>query len=87
VSAISQAVASGDQLLAHSAGPACSEKAWPYYESNCVRDLRRSRRRRRYASGLPIDFLPIPLSLALIADSGAVAVNLASTCQPKTRRL
>jgi hypothetical protein len=42
VTAISQAAASGDQLLTRSAGSGCSEKAWPYYESSCVRDLRQS---------------------------------------------
>jgi len=42
VTAIAQAAASGDQLLTRSPGSGCSEKAWPYYESGCVRDLRQA---------------------------------------------
>jgi hypothetical protein len=42
VTAVSQAAASANQLLTRSPGSGCSEKAWPYYESNCVRDLRQS---------------------------------------------
>lgn len=42
VTAISQAAASNDQSPGHSIGARCSEKAWPYYESGCVRDLRQS---------------------------------------------
>lgn len=41
VTAISQAAASL-QSPNRSVGSGCSEKAWPYYESNCVRDLRQS---------------------------------------------
>ena len=41
VTAISQAAA-GHQSPNHSVGSGCGEKAWPYYESKCVRDLRQS---------------------------------------------
>ena len=61
VTAISQAAASGDQLLARSAGSGCSEKAWPYYESNCVRDLRQSTGRAKAVRIVPTDRLtPTP---------------------------
>ena len=58
VTAISQAAASGDQLLNHSVGSGCSEKAWPYYESNCVRDLRQSTGRARAVRIVSTDRLP-----------------------------
>ena len=30
--------AKGDRLNIRPVGPACSQRAWPYYESNCIRD-------------------------------------------------
>jgi hypothetical protein len=58
VTAISQAAAGGDQPLNHSVGSGCSEKAWPYYESNCVRDLRQSIGRARVVRIVSTDRLP-----------------------------
>ncbi len=34
------AVVSGDQLDRRPIGPQCSQRAWPYYEADCLRDLR-----------------------------------------------
>jgi hypothetical protein len=31
-------VAKGDRLDYRPLGPACSQQAWPYYETNCLRD-------------------------------------------------
>jgi hypothetical protein len=28
----------GDRLDVRTYGPACSERGWPYYETNCLRD-------------------------------------------------
>jgi hypothetical protein len=56
VRAISQAAASGAHLGL--LGPACSEKAWPYYENNCVRDLRQSTGRARAVRIVSTDRLP-----------------------------
>jgi len=56
VRAISQAAARGDELRL--LGPACSEKAWPYYESNCVRDLRQATGRARAVRMVSTDRLP-----------------------------
>ena len=58
VTTISQAAASGDQLLNRSVASGCSGKAWPYYESDCVRDLRQSTGRARAVRVVSTDRLP-----------------------------
>ena len=58
VTAISQAAASNDQSPGHAIGARCSEKAWPYYESGCVRDLRQSTGRAQAVRIVSTDRLP-----------------------------
>ena len=34
---VPQALAKGDRLDIHTAGPTCSQKAWPNFEASCLR--------------------------------------------------
>ena len=34
---VPQALAKGDRLDIHTAGPSCSQKAWPNFEASCLR--------------------------------------------------
>jgi hypothetical protein len=42
VKASTPAGAESDSLPALKFGPACSQKAWPYYDNECVRDYRQA---------------------------------------------
>jgi hypothetical protein len=42
VKANTPAGANSDSLPAQKYGPACSQKAWPYYDNDCVRDYRQA---------------------------------------------
>jgi hypothetical protein len=42
VKASTPAGTNSDSLPAQKYGPACSQKAWPYYDNACVRDYRQA---------------------------------------------
>ena len=42
VKASTPAGANSDSLPAQNYGPACSQKAWPYYDNECVRGYRQA---------------------------------------------
>lgn len=42
VKASTPAGAKSDSLAAQKYGPACSQRAWPYYDNDCVRDYRQA---------------------------------------------
>jgi hypothetical protein len=56
--AASGAIAGSDRLKSLPIGPACSSKPWPYYENNCVRDLRRPAGAARAVRIVSTDRLP-----------------------------
>ena len=52
------AAAKSDRLDLHPTGAACSQRAWPYYESNCVRDPMQPAGQAREVRVVFLDRLP-----------------------------
>jgi hypothetical protein len=47
--------AKGDRLDAKPYGPACSEQSWPYYETNCLRNMVTPTREARQVRIVSVD--------------------------------
>jgi hypothetical protein len=52
------AMTDGTRWTSRPIGPACSNKPWPYYESNCVRDIRQPAGEARAVRIVSTDRLP-----------------------------
>ena len=52
------AMTDGNRWTSRPIGPACSNKPWPYYESNCVRDVRQPAGEARAVRIVSTDRLP-----------------------------
>jgi len=57
VEAHNYAIKKGDRLDAHTYGTACSQRGWPYYETNCLRDTSNPTRQARQVRLVGADHL------------------------------
>jgi hypothetical protein len=62
----SQVAAKADRLTAPVTGAACSQRAWPHYEQNCLFDNRRSAGDVRKVSVVNLDRRDMPARAAVI---------------------
>ena len=49
----------GDRLDIRAAGPSCSEHAWPYYETSCVKDRRHPMSQAKPTRIVTVDRVPL----------------------------
>jgi len=56
--AASGAMIDDERLIGRPIGPACSDKPWPHYESNCVHDIRQPAGKARAVRIVSADRLP-----------------------------
>lgn len=62
-----KAATKGDRLDLKNYGTACSQRGWPYFETNCLRDLASPTRQAKSVRLVSTDRLPYDRSLVMVA--------------------